>query len=99
MTEMAGKFYKITNIRTHALRVTVVIKQKLVHILYNIDTTLISETKVVTFLLQQTPVFMIYFICLLSYMPFTMYAFYHICLLPRMPFPTYAFSHGLHLHF
>ena len=78
-------------IRTHVLRVTVVIKQKLVHILYNIDTTLISETKVVTFLLQQTPVH----IHDLFYMPFTMYAFYHICLLPRMPFPTYAFSHGL----
>ena len=95
MTEMAGKFYKITNIRTHVLRVTVVIKQKLVHILYNIDTTLISETKVVTFLLQQTPVH----IHDLFYMPFTIYAFYHICLLPRMPFPTYAFSHGLQIFY
>ena len=26
-------------------------------------------------------------ICLLSYMPFTIYAFYHVCLFPHMPFP------------
>ena len=39
-----------------------------------------------------------YYICLLPFMPFTIYAFYHVCLFPHMPFPMASMVSTLACH-